>query len=444
MNLKQQTEMDEFVSSLSAGACSAGHYRKRGVYRSTLHRVKSFSGDVHLSLDTVFAPRFLSDFQEHLLMDGLCRNTVSFYINTLRSVHGAAVNAGILPAVPGLFSPLFTGHTPTQKRALSAGAVARLPAADLSSCPRLERCRDMFMASLCLQGISFVDLLYLSRGDLLAYTRRKTGTQVTVYVLDEAREYLSRLIGSGSEARYLLPVITLSGEDGYRQYQSALHLFNKQLKTLAAHLGLSDNLTSYVTRHTWATLAHHNGVGVSLVSQAMGHTTEKTTRVYLSSFDRKELKGANQAVLDAVLRPIREGTVTDVREEVVASLRTEEREERKEEREEKREEINMDLNAGVQGDGISQLIRIEAIQAGLPLRTSVSNILLYVNGKVVNGNPPVIPCHLCVNTPLRSESGEEKEKEEHLSRAERRRREKEQRKEQEKQMRQKKRKMSVF
>jgi hypothetical protein len=179
----------------------------------------------------------------------------------------------------------------------------------------------MFMVSLCLQGISFVDLLYLRKGDLqgelLTYSRRKTGAQVCVYVLDEAREYLSRLVDDREDTLYLLPFITRTGEAGYKQYQSALHRFNEQLKDLAAHLGIRETLTSYVARHTWATMAYHNGVKVSLVSQAMGHSTEEMTYTYLSSFDREEIKGANQAVLDAVLRPIREGSVTGVREEVL-------------------------------------------------------------------------------------------------------------------------------
>jgi integrase len=320
-------KIDKFVSFLSGTARSTGHYRKCEVYRSAIHRVRTYCGDVYPSLNEVFSPHFLSDFEEYLLADDLARNTASFYLSVLRTIHRAAVDAGKLPADPSLFASVFTGHVSTQKRALSEETVASLHAADLSDDPRLERCRDLFMVSLCLQGIPFVDLLYLRgsdlQGNLLTYTRRKTGAQVSVYVLDEAKEYLSRLLANSPGTLHLLSVITDRGENGYRQYESALRLYNRQLKELAARLNISETLTSYAARHTWATLAHHNGVEVRLVSQAMGHSTEKTTHTYLCSFGQEHIKGANQAVLNAVLRPIRKGFIPHVREEVRRRLEEE-------------------------------------------------------------------------------------------------------------------------
>jgi integrase len=317
--------MDKFVFSLSDDRSAAGRYRQCEVYRSALHRVCLYAGGVYPSLDTVFTPRFLSGFQEHLMVSGLARNTVSFYMSALRSIHSSAVAAGKLLAGPGLFSPFFMGHVTTEKRALSVETVAVIHAADLSGSPLLERCRDLFMASLYLQGMPFVDLLHLRKcdlqGDLLTYTRRKTNRQVCVFVLDDAREYLSRLIDDRVDTPYLLPFITLAGEAGYNQYQNALRWYNDRLKDLAAHLGVADNLTSYVARHTWATMAYHNGVEVSLVSQAMGHRTEAMTHVYLSAFGREHIKMVNQTVSDAVLRPIRDGVVTNVRKGVLRCIK---------------------------------------------------------------------------------------------------------------------------
>lgn len=100
--------------------------------------------------------------------------------------------------------------------------------------------------------------------------------------------------------------------DGRRQYQSALRKHNRQLKSLAAYLGLKENLTSYLARHSWATIAYHSGVEVSLVSEAMGHHTEEITRVYLSSFEHKRLAEANRIVLNAILRPVRKEWVEPV------------------------------------------------------------------------------------------------------------------------------------
>jgi integrase len=323
-------QIDKFVHDLSGEAESTGHYRKYEVYRSTLRRVCSYCDNDSPSLDEVFTPGFLFNFQEYLLMDGLILNTVSFYMSTLRSIYKPAVAAGEMQNIAGLFSAVFTGHVPTKKRALPPEAVACIYAADLSEHPRLERCRNIFMASLFFQGIPFTDLLHLRtsdlQDDLLTYIRQKTGKPVCVFVLDEARAFLDRLTDDRADTPYLLPFITRTGKEGYSQYQSALHLYNRHLKELAAHLGITDTITSYTARHTWATMAHNNNVSIAAISEGMGHKTEEMTQVYISSFGRERMKEANQAVFNAVLQPIREGMVTDVREEVWLNIKAQEQE----------------------------------------------------------------------------------------------------------------------
>ncbi|MEG0500572.1 MAG: tyrosine-type recombinase/integrase, partial [Rikenellaceae bacterium] len=56
-------------------------------------------------------------------------------------------------------------------------------------------------------------------------------------------------------------------------------------------------LTSYVARHTWATLAKRKGVPLSVISQCMGHTSEGTTQIYLASLDQNTLDRANKKII---------------------------------------------------------------------------------------------------------------------------------------------------
>lgn len=312
--------IDKFMNSISAGYLVSGRYRAYGIYRTVLRRVCAFYGKVPPSLRVVFSAGFLRDFREHLLLGGLSLNTISFYFSTLHSIYVRAVEAGYLPDDPDLFSHISYESVPTGKRAISAEAVSRIHAADLSEVPRLERCRDLFMLSLYLQGMPFVDLAHLRKSNLqgnsLVYQRQKTGGMVRVSIIGPVMAIIEKYAAETSGSPYLLPLITLSGADGHRQYQSALRRHNRQLKDLAEYLGLSEILTSYVTRHTWATIAYHGGIDVGVVSQGMGHHTEKITRIYLSSFGQDRLKEANLVVLRAILRPIIDGEVTNVREEV--------------------------------------------------------------------------------------------------------------------------------
>ena len=86
------------------------------------------------------------------------------------------------------------------------------------------------------------------------------------------------------DSPYLIPIITRPGEEEERQYQNKIHLINHHLKRLGEELGLSSKLTSYVARHSWASIAKSQDVPVSAISEAMGRTTERTTRIYLKSF----------------------------------------------------------------------------------------------------------------------------------------------------------------
>ncbi|CDN31947.1 Integrase [Mucinivorans hirudinis] len=61
-------------------------------------------------------------------------------------------------------------------------------------------------------------------------------------------------------------------------------------------VGVSQNLTTYVARHSWATVAKEKGISVAIISEGLGHCTESVTNVYLKSFDQVVLDEANSQV----------------------------------------------------------------------------------------------------------------------------------------------------
>ena len=65
-------------------------------------------------------------------------------------------------------------------------------------------------------------------------------------------------------------------------------------------LFLAQPITFHVARHTWATNALRKQVPLSIISQALGHTSEKTTRFYLASLEQSELNRANARVTEEV------------------------------------------------------------------------------------------------------------------------------------------------
>ena len=103
-----------------------------------------------------------------------------------------------------------------------------------------------------------------------------------------------------SATPYLLPIIRDVKTDGRRQYLNAAHFVNSRLKKLGELLRLSIPLTSYVARHAWASIAKSKNIPVAIISEAMGHDSENTTRIYLASLDTSVVDKANLAILKSL------------------------------------------------------------------------------------------------------------------------------------------------
>lgn len=190
----------------------------------------------------------------------------------------------------------------TVKRALSKEEIALIASADLRRYPQLEAARDLFMFSFYCRGMSFVDVIHLKHDgivrDTIFYTRSKTGQRLQIGLLPTMKEIIEKYRTSGP---YIFPYIHgQSPRDAYTQYRYSLGTVNRYLKRLGTLLNIGIPLTTYVARHSWATIAKNEGIPISLISEGLGHTSEKTTQIYLNSFAVDTLNKVNENVVDAV------------------------------------------------------------------------------------------------------------------------------------------------
>ena len=112
------------------------------------------------------------------------------------------------------------------------------------------------------------------------------------------QEIIERYDTQGSP--YLLAIIRDMEVDGRKQYKKTAHLVNQKLKKLGMRLGLSIPLTTYVARHAWASIAKSKNISLSVISEAMGHDSENTTRIYLASLDTSLVDKANSLILKSL------------------------------------------------------------------------------------------------------------------------------------------------
>jgi len=269
-------------------------------YRRTLGSFSDFLGGRDIPFSLV-DERLVGQYDDWLRRRGIVRNTVSFYMRILRAVYNKAVKEDIVPQADP-FRYVYTGVDHTCKRAVGEDVVVRLRRLDLTHSPSLALARDIFIFSYCTRGMAFVDIAFLRNqdivGDTIRYVRRKTGQRLVIRIEPCIAKLIGRYAGAGRISGYVFPL--LSSDDPVRafsQYRTALDYYNRRLKKLSGLLGLEVPLSSYTSRHTWATAARNHNIPLSVISAGMGHASEKTTQIYLASLENSVIDQANRSLI---------------------------------------------------------------------------------------------------------------------------------------------------
>lgn len=276
-----------------------GKHKLASNYRCALSSFRRFRGDTDL-LFSELNDDMMVDYEAWLRHSGICKNTSSCYIRNLRAIYNRAVKEGIVTQCHP-FRDVYTGIDKTIKRAISLPDLKRIKELDLSSSPCQERARDFFLFSFYTRGMSFVDMAYAQKSDLshgiLTYRRRKTDQLLSVKWENKIQQIVSKY--ETKDSSYLLPIIR-HPNNAYREYRNASRQINIHLRKIGEQLHLPIPLTMYVARHTWASVARHKNISTSVISEAMGHNSEETTRIYLSSLDTAHVDKANKLVMNSI------------------------------------------------------------------------------------------------------------------------------------------------
>ena len=294
-------ELNGFVRTLTSNLKRIGKERLAETYTTTANSFMRFCighNDLHFN---EISPELIREYEAWLNEQGLVPNTTSFYMRNLRAIYNRAVEQG-LTADRQPFRHVYTGIGKTVKRAVPVQVIRRIKGLDLSFDHMLQRSRDFFMFSFYTRGMPFVDMANLKKTDLrngvLAYRRKKTGQRLYIKWEKPMQNIVDRYQDALSP--YLLPIITTPGKGERRQYLNAIHLINRHLRIIGDMAGSPIPLTTYVARHCWASIAKSRNIPISTISEAMGHDSESTTRIYLASLDTSVVDDANSKVIGSI------------------------------------------------------------------------------------------------------------------------------------------------
>lgn len=230
-------------------------------------------------------------------------NGLSVHLRTIRALCNRAIKQNLLSQDDYAFKSYSIKQEATRKRALSEEDIKKLlditPETD-----RERRAKDYFFISFYLMGASFIDIVNLRYqniiNDRIEYKRRKTGNLHSIKISPMLQEILNKYWNNEAKSSdFILPILTVeqSSEEQYRKARQEMKVYNRALKALALKAGIEGTVTSYVSRHSYATIAKFKNVPVSVIAQALGHSDVKTTETYLASFDNETMDKYNELVI---------------------------------------------------------------------------------------------------------------------------------------------------
>lgn len=252
-------------------------------------------------LDIPFAEidiTWLRRYEVFLRGKGLAENTIGIRFRTLRSIYNVAIEEDAVSSELYPFKKLKVSklHQETAKRALSKEDIERV--LSYKSTNRYMRFPiDIFAFTYYCGGINFVDIAHLTIANIvdgrLIYKRQKTKKLIKIPFQPQAVALIEKY--SNDKSPYLFPILSDFHKTDVQQanrIHKVISKVNERLKQIGESLNLPIPLTTYVARHSQATVMKRAGVSTAVIREIMGHSSERVTQIYLDSFDNEQVNNA--------------------------------------------------------------------------------------------------------------------------------------------------------
>lgn len=301
-NENKQAKVFDFFETRIAELEKAGKAGNAFVYTNAKNALRNFAKKNDLNFEEIDY-RFLRNFETVLRSGGCKDGGISNYMRTIRAIYNEAIRRGLADQQSYPFSTQFNKNgyaisnlkTAYNPRSISEEDLEKLKHFEIENYPQYIWAYKMFMFSYYEFGINFTDMVRLTYANLqdetLIYTRKKTGKDYTVPLHPEAKKILEYFNG----ADYLFPIFSALHKTEQQKLDRVIkkrRQFNKIMTHIGTILGIRDRLTSYVARHTSATTMKRRGVSEDIISEALGHSDVKTTKLYLKKFGNSVLETA--------------------------------------------------------------------------------------------------------------------------------------------------------
>ena len=306
-NLLVAKTVDCFYKEIIAQCEINNKCGNRLVYLNSYNSLKRFTnGKLEIPFNSINVA-WLEKYEKWLRSNGNKETTISLMFRTLRSTYNKAIKerCAHLSDYPFQEYKISKFDTSTQKRAIAKTDMLKFTETSqpIGQKKYVELSKDIFIFSYLCGGINFTDIANLTQENIvngrLHYIRQKTGKLIKIGIPQEAMQIIKKYTDESNG--YLFPILNVKVHKTALQKQNRIHKIrgkvNDILRTLGKRLGIEANITTYVARHSFASVLKKSGVNIALISEALGHSDLATTQIYLDSFDNEQVDEAMKNLL---------------------------------------------------------------------------------------------------------------------------------------------------
>ena len=255
---------------------------------------------------------FLTKWESFMRKNNFKETSMAVYFRTLRSIINKAINEGVISKTNYTYPfdkfKISKFDLTTKKRALTKEDMLKIYNYPVKEGSKMSDCHKIFMFSYFNQGMNYIDIAKLkwsniSKAGIMEYSRQKTGCRFAIQLGEQSLKILEgykKLSGYDSN-NYIFPILDKTVHITPTQIQNRLLKVIKQvninMKIIGKELEIETPITTYVARHTYATVLKRSGVSTSIISNALGHESESITQTYLDNFDSNVFFEANKFLL---------------------------------------------------------------------------------------------------------------------------------------------------
>ena len=284
------------------------HLGTMSVYQQSKSSLTKFNRTLDIPFSDIDC-QWLERYEKWMKGRNIKDTTISILFRTLRSVFNRALSMKLIKPDIYPFNDFKVSKfdVRTKKRAVTKEDVKKIMSLDLSGGRQyMQLARDIFLFSYFGAGINFSDIALLRYGDIqdgrIRYIRKKTGKEIS-FLLSDAGKAIIRKYSKpdATSADYIFPILDRKIHRTEMQRKNRIHKVigkvNPCLAEIGKMAGVETHLTTYVARHTFATVLKRSGVNIAIISESMGHSDIATTQIYLDSFENSQIDEAMKNLL---------------------------------------------------------------------------------------------------------------------------------------------------